>query len=56
MQSALNTNVENYKGPTWPKPYQGYYYIPWEDYDDDVCKIFHEIYYRDDRVKRKVGR
>jgi hypothetical protein len=54
MQSALNTNVENYKGPTWPKPYRGYYYIPWEDYDDDVCKIFHEIYYRDDRVKRNL--
>jgi hypothetical protein len=54
MQSALNTNVENYKGPSWPKPYRGYYYIPWEDYDDDVCKIFHEIYYRDDRVKRNL--
>ena len=54
MQSALNTNVENYIGHGWPEPYKGYCYVPWMDYEDDVEKMFHEIYYRCDRLGRNI--
>jgi len=54
MQCNVNTNVENYKGFGWPQPYKGYCYVPWEDYEDDVCKIFHEVYYRCNKHGRNL--
>lgn len=50
MYSSYNHKNPNARYANFNYSYKGYRYCPWEDFDGDVTKIFHEVHAPDGKT------